>query len=70
MSGQTHAQYVINMLKQEYNVGIAKDGFISNVKTPEKNKFEKNTQQNNNTYACKTNIKHLKILCSFIIRRK
>ena len=38
MPGETHVQYVINMLKQEYNVGIAKDGFISNAKTPQ-NKF-------------------------------
>ena len=34
-----HAQYLINMLKQEYSVGIAKDGFTSNVNTPQKNKF-------------------------------
>ena len=47
------------MLKQEYNEGIAKDGFTSNVKTPQKNKFQKNIQQNNNTYACKTNIQNL-----------
>ena len=39
MSWETYAQYVINMLKQEYNVVIAKDGFTSNVKTPQKNKF-------------------------------
>ena len=30
----------------------------------------KNSQQNNNIYARKTNIKHLKILCSFSIRRR
>ena len=28
------------MLKPGYNVGIANDDFISNVKTPQKNKFE------------------------------
>ena len=39
MPGEMHTQYVINMLKQEFNVGIVKDGFISNVKTPQKNKF-------------------------------
>ena len=38
MPGETHVQYVINMLKQEYNVDIAKDDFISNAKTPQ-NKF-------------------------------
>ena len=58
------------MLKQEYNVGIAKNGFTSNVKTQQKNKFQKNTQQSNSTYACKTNIKSLKVLCSFSISRR
>ena len=58
------------MSKQEYNVGIANDGFTSNGKTPQKNKFQGNTQQNNNTYACKTNIKNLKVLCSLSIRRR
>ena len=70
MPWEAHAKYVIDMLKQEYNVRIAKDVFISNVKTPQKNKFLKNTQQNNNTYARKINFKHLKILCSFSIRRR
>ena len=50
------------MLKQEENVGIAKDDFASHAKTPQKGKFRKNTKQNNNTYACKTNIKSLKVL--------
>ena len=36
---------MINMLKPGYNVGIAKDGFISNVKTPQKNKFQKKTEE-------------------------
>ena len=58
------------MLKQEYNEGISKDGFTSNVKTPKKNKFQKNIQQDNNVYACKTNIKNLKVLCSLSIRRR
>ena len=48
---------MINVLKQEYNACIAKDSFTLNVKTPQKNKFQKNIQQNNNTYACKINIK-------------
>ena len=30
---------ICDMLKQGYNVGIVKDGFTSNVKTPQKNKF-------------------------------
>ena len=33
------------MLKPGYNVGIAKDGFISNVKTPQKNKFHKKIEE-------------------------
>ena len=65
-----HIYPICDMLKHEYNVGIAKDGFTSNVKTPQKNKFQKNTHQNNNTYACKTSIKSLKVLCSFSIRRQ
>ena len=58
------------MLKQEYNAGITKDGFTSNVKIPQKNKFQQNIQQNNNTYAYKTNTKNLKVLCNFSIRRR
>ena len=34
------------------------------------NKFQKNTQQNNNTYVCKANIKSFKVLCIFSIRRR
>ena len=36
---------ICDMLKPGYNVGIAKDGFISNVKTPQKNKFQKKTEE-------------------------
>ena len=36
---------MINMLKPGYNVGIANDGFISNVKTPQKNKFQKKIEE-------------------------
>ena len=44
---------ICDMSKQEYNVTIAKYGFNSNVKTPQKNNFQTNTQQNSNTYASK-----------------
>ena len=40
------------------------------VKTTQKNKFQKNTQQNNNTHACKTNVKSLKAFCSFSVGRR
>ena len=32
-------------------MATAKGGFNSNVKIPQKNNFQKNTQQNSNTYA-------------------
>ena len=44
MPREVYAQYWINMLKQQYNVGIVKDDFTSNVKTPQKNKFQRHTQ--------------------------
>ena len=61
---------ICGMSKQEYNVTIAKYGFNSNVKTPQKNNFQTNTQQNSNTYACKNNIQSLKVLCNLSTRRR
>ena len=43
MPWKTYAQYVI--------VATAKGGFNSNVKIPQKNNFQRNTQQNSNAYA-------------------
>ena len=51
-------------------MAIASNGFTLNVKTPQKNKFQRNTQQNSNTYACKTKIKCLKKLCRLSIRSR
>ena len=49
---------------------LAKDGFTSSVKTPQKNKFQRNTQQNNNTCLCKTNMRSLKVLLQFQYEKK